>query len=132
MYVDVILPLALPGLLTYKVPAGDENAVQEGARVIVPLRGKRLHTAVVRRIHHHQPEHPTEPFLSVLDVSPILSKETLQFWDWVAAHYCCGPGEVALAALPSGMRLASETKLELSPDSDELDEIGRASCRERV
>ena len=122
MYVDVILPLALPGLLTYKVPAGDENAVQEGARVIVPLRGKRLHTAVVRRIHHHQPEHPTEPFLSVLDVSPILSKETLQFWDWVAAHYCCGPGEVALAALPSGMRLASETKLELSPDSDELDE----------
>lgn len=122
MYVDVILPLALPGLLTYSVPAGDENAVQEGTRVIVPLRGKRLHTAVVRRVHHHKPAHPTAPFLSIVDAKPILSQETLRFWDWIAAHYCCGPGEVALAALPSGMRLASETKLELSPDADDLDE----------
>jgi len=122
MYVDVILPLALPGLLTYAVPAGDEAAVQEGCRIIVPLRGKRLHTAVVRRIHHQKPGHATEPYLSVLDEQPILSEETLKFWDWTAAHYCCGPGEVALAALPSGMRLASETKLELSPDADDLDE----------
>ena len=122
MYVDVILPLALPGLLTYAVPAGDEAAVQEGCRIIVPLRGKRLHTAVVRRIHHQKPDHATEPYLSVLDEQPLLSEETLKFWDWTAAHYCCGPGEVALAALPSGMRLASETKLELSPDADDLDE----------
>ena len=77
MYVDVILPLALPGLLTYAVPAGDEAAVQEGCRIIVPLRGKRLHTAVVRRIHHQKPDHATEPYLSVLDEQPLLSEETL-------------------------------------------------------
>lgn len=122
MYVDVILPLALPGLLTYEVPSGDESAVQEGCRIIVPLRGKRLHTAVVRRIHNNKPDHATEPYLSVLDTQPLLSPATLKFWDWIASHYCCGPGEVALAALPSGMRLASETKLELSPDAEERDE----------
>ena len=122
MYVDVILPLALPGLLTYAVPEGDGEAVREGSRIVVPLRGKRLHTAVVRRVHHERPEYVTEPYLSLLDAEPMLSAPTLKFWDWMSAHYCCGPGEVALAALPSGMRLASETKLELSPDVEDLDE----------
>lgn len=122
MYVDVILPLALPGLLTYAVPDGDGGVVREGSRIVVPLRGKRLHTAVVRRVHQERPEYVTEPYLSLLDVEPMLSDPTLKFWDWMSAHYCCGPGEVALAALPSGMRLASETKLELSPDVEDLDE----------
>ena len=120
MYVDVILPLALPGLLTYAVPEG--VVVEVGARIVVPLRGKRLHTAVVRRLHDRRPEHSVEPFVSVLDEAALLSESTLRFWDWMAAHYCCGPGEVALAALPSGMRLASETKLQLSPDSEGMDE----------
>ena len=123
LYVDVILPLALPGLLTYAVPMGDEGAVRAGCRVVVPLRGKRLHTAVVRRVHGDRPEHRTEPYLSLLDDAPLLSEQTLRFWDWMSAHYCCGPGEVALAALPSGMRLASETKLELSPEAEDLDEL---------
>ena len=60
MYVDVILPLALPGLLTYKVPAGDENAVQEGARVIVPLR---------RRSVNFSANSDLKPFRAFLDDS---------------------------------------------------------------
>ncbi len=56
-YVDVILPLALPGLLTYGVPEDDAARVGAGMRVVVPLRGKRLHTAVVRRVHSERPEH---------------------------------------------------------------------------
>lgn len=122
MYVDVILPLALPGLLTYAIPEGEVSRVRVGSRVVVPLRGKRLHTAVVRRIHGVAPDHATEAFVSLLDADPILSEQTLQFWDWMAHHYCCGPGEVALAALPSGMRLASETKLQLAPDADSMDD----------
>ena len=114
MFVDVILPLALPGLLTYAVPEEVGTRVKVGCRVIVPLRGKRLHTAVVREVHERKPAHATLPFVSLLDTTPLLSLETLKFWDWMSSHYCCGPGEVALAALPSGMRLASETKLQLT------------------
>ena len=121
-YVDLILPLALPGLLTYQVPAEHAGAVKVGSRVVVPLRGKRLHTAVVRSIHDRTPEHRTEAFVSLLDREPLLSEETLGFWDWMAGHYCCSPGEVALAALPGGMRLASETKLQLALDADERDD----------
>jgi len=121
-YVDVILPLALPGLLTYAVPQEHAGTVRVGSRVVVPLRGKRLHTAVVRSIHDRKPEHRTEPFVSLLDAEPLLSGVTLGFWDWMAGHYCCSPGEVALAALPAGMRLASETKLQLAPDAEERDD----------
>ena len=76
MYVDVILPLALPGLLTYAVPEG--VVVEVGARIVVPLRGKRLHTAVVRRLHDRRPEHSVEPFVSVLDEAALLSESTLR------------------------------------------------------
>ena len=123
-YVDVILPLALPGLLTYAVPPEHEGSVSVGCRVVVPLRGKRLHTAVVRNIHYSKPEHRTEAFVSLLDEKPLLSEITLRFWDWMAGHYCCSSGEVALAALPAGMRLASETKLQPAPDAEERDDSG--------
>ena len=123
-YVDVILPLALPGFLTYAVPPEHAEAVRVGSRVVVPLRGKRLHTAVVRSIHDRTPGHRTEAFVSLLDVEPLISEVTLGFWDWMAGHYCCSPGEVALAALPAGMRLASETKLQPAPDAEERDDSG--------
>lgn len=123
-YVDVILPLALPGLLTYAVPPEHAGTVRVGSRVVVPLRGKRLHTAVVRAIHGQAPGHRTEAFVSLLDAEPLLSETTLRFWDWMSGHYCCSPGEVALAALPAGMRLASETKLQPAPDAEERDDSG--------
>lgn len=124
MYVDVILPLALPGMLTYLVPPEERERVRPGIRVVVPLRGKRMHTAVVHHVHHAKPDHKVDALVSVLDASPLLSEPTLKFWDWMAAHYCCGPGEVALAALPSGMRLASETKLALGPEVEGWDDSG--------
>ena len=88
MFVDVILPLALPGLLTYAVPEEVGTRVKVGCRVIVPLRGKRLHTAVVREVHERKPAHATLPFVSLLDTTPLLSLETLKFWDWMSSHYC--------------------------------------------
>ena len=62
--------------------------------------------------------------MSLLDAEPLLSETTLRFWDWMSGHYCCSPGEVALAALPAGMRLASETKLQPAPDAEERDDSG--------
>ena len=68
-YVDVILPLALPGLLTYAVPPEHAGRVRVGSRVVSPP-GKRLHTAVVRAIHGQAPGHRTEAFVSLLDAEP--------------------------------------------------------------
>ena len=79
MYVDVILPLALPGLLTYAVPDGDGGVVREGSRIVVPLRGKRLHTAVVGRVHQERPEYVTEPVWEALDLLRLLQQNKFSF-----------------------------------------------------
>ena len=40
----------------------------------------------------------------------------LEFWKWVAEYYICTVGDVYKAALPSGMKLESETVVEYNPD----------------
>jgi primosomal protein N' len=55
-YVDVILPLPLPGLFTYSVPEGMEGRVVFGKRLLVPLGrskkyiGMAVNTRMVRRL----------------------------------------------------------------------------------
>jgi primosomal protein N' (replication factor Y) (superfamily II helicase) len=41
-----------------------------------------------------------------------------RFWDWMADYYMCYPGEVMNAALPSALKLASETRIVKHPDFD--------------
>ena len=127
-WVEVVLPLALPGLLTYAVPEGVPfNSIQPGVRVVVPLRGRRLYTAIVHHARLDAPAYKVVPIEAVLDERPVVPIQALKFWDWIAEYYMCGLGEVALAALPAGLRLGSETRVELAAstlENKEFDEAG--------
>jgi primosomal protein N' (replication factor Y) len=128
VWVDVVLPLALPGLLTYAIPPEIEAAsLKPGVRVVVPLRGRRLYTAVVRQIRLDCPDYKVVPIETVLDDKPVVPAVALKFWDWISAYYMCGMGEVALAALPAGLRLGSETRVELV-DANRADEELQSSA----
>ncbi|MBX2980397.1 MAG: primosomal protein N' [Flavobacteriales bacterium] len=129
VYVDVILPLAVPGLYTYAIPAGMEG-VESGVRVAVPFgRGRKHYGAVVRRVHQERPpQEKVRPILSVLDSTPVVTEVQLQLWERIADHYLCTLGEVMLAALPGQMALSSETRLVAAPDAAEDHELkGRAA-----
>jgi primosomal protein N' (replication factor Y) len=39
----------------------------------------------------------------------------LEFWQWLAGYYLCHEGEVMNAALPSALKLASESRISLNP-----------------
>ena len=75
-----------------------------GVRVLVPL-GRKTITGVVYR--KHQGDLPAtvkvRDVLDVLDEQPILTKEQLLLWEWMADYYMCTLGEVMSAALPSGI-----------------------------
>lgn len=75
-----------------------------GVRVLVPL-GRKTITGVVYR--WHQGDLPAtvkvRDVLDVLDEQPILTKEQLLLWEWMADYYMCTLGEVMSAALPSGI-----------------------------
>lgn len=127
LFVDVIVPLALPGMLTYRVPVTENDKIAEGMRVIVQLGKQKLYTAVVARIHSHAPSGYTARYIeSVLDHDPIIRKSQIAMWEWMAHYYCCTIGEVMNAALPAGLKLASESRFtlidDLSATEQQLDE----------
>jgi len=109
-FAEVIVPLAIPGTLTYLVPSDWPVEDLTGCRVLVSVGQARIYTALVLTDHTGKPEKgsPRE-MLEQIDDSPIVSKSYLQFYQWVAAYYCCSPGEVFLAAIPSGLRLSTDT-----------------------
>ena len=116
-FVDVLLPLPLAAPLTYRVPFGVEQMVQFGVRVIVPLGRSKLYSGLVVRVHNDAPQQVSVKYLlDVVDDRPIISKQQFQLWQWMANYYLCSLGEVMAAALPSALKLASETKIRLRPE----------------
>lgn len=116
-YVDVILPLALQQLFTYRVPHELSTFVKPGVRVVVQFGKTRSYAALVRNVHENRPKAYEAKYIDeVLDESPVVNDVQFRFWDWIADYYMCTTGEVMAAALPGSLRLASETKILLNPD----------------
>lgn len=110
-YADVILPLPLENSYTYSIPADLEKAVIPGCRVIVHFGKKRYYTAIVMEVHEREPSSAfeTKEIYALLDATPVLRRPQLRFWKWIASYYICKLGDVYKAALPSGLKLESET-----------------------
>ena len=115
-FVDVLLPQPLPALFTYRVPYEMNDLVGFGVRVIVPFGRSKLYSALVVRVHENAPQVTTKYILDVVDDRPVISERQFQLWQWMANYYLCTLGEVMAAALPSALKLASETKIYLHPD----------------
>ena len=116
-FVDVILPLPLHACFTYSLPEDMAGIVQIGCRVVVPFGRKKYYTAIVQNIHYSAPAgYEVKEVSALLDAHPILLPEQFRFWDWLADYYLCTRGDVYKAALPSGLKLESETIVEYNPD----------------
>ncbi|MBP5502304.1 MAG: primosomal protein N' [Bacteroidales bacterium] len=112
LYAEVILPVPLPNLLIYIVPDYLAEQCCTGCRVVVPCGKSKLYSGVVYRFVEQKPEaYELKEVLEILDSKPVVTQEQIQFWQWIAEYYMCTVGEVYRAALPSGMKLESETML---------------------
>ncbi|MGN6647893.1 MAG: replication restart helicase PriA [Cytophaga sp.] len=121
-YCDVVLPLPLPQLFTYKIPPTYIKNIHVGVRVIVPFGQRKFVTGVVKKIHQNKPAaYQTKEILDVLDTEPTMNSLQFRFMDWMAEYYLCTPGEVLQAALPSGFKLSSESMIQLNPAFKESD-----------
>jgi primosomal protein N' (replication factor Y) (superfamily II helicase) len=116
LFVDVMLPLPVKGLYTYRVPYAMNDMIVPGIRVAVQFGKKKLYTALVKEVHEKVPRgYIPKYILSVIDEKPIVNSLQFKFWDWISSYYMCHPGEVMNAALPSAFKLASESKIRLHP-----------------
>jgi len=118
-YADVILPLNVQNTYTYAVPEELLQAMEVGKRVVVQFGAKRFYAALVFNLHDTVPDYSQiKPILSVLDDKPLVNQHQIAFWQWIADYYMCTMGEVYKAALPSGLKLESETKIFLNHDCE--------------
>ncbi|MEO5569756.1 MAG: primosomal protein N' [Bacteroidia bacterium] len=116
LFVDVILPLALPQLYTYSVPAEFASQVSAGKRAVVQFGKQKMYSALIRNIHSNKPEaYEAKPIASVLDQFPMVNEQQFQLWDWMSDYYMCTLGEIMNAAFPSAFKLESETKVLFNP-----------------
>ncbi len=115
LFVEVILPLAIAKNYTYRVPFEMNGAIMVGKRVVVQFGKSKLYTAVVASISKQAPEkYQAKYIIELLDNRPIVTGYQLRFWHWLAEYYMCNVGEVMNAALPSALKLASETRIMLN------------------
>ncbi|WP_321334498.1 primosomal protein N' [uncultured Bacteroides sp.] len=129
-YVDVILPLPLARSFTYSLPDEGEEEIQAGCRVVVPFGRKKYYTAIVCNVHYCAPvEYEVKEISAILDADPILLPRQFKFWEWLADYYLCTLGDVYKAALPSGLKLESETIVEYNPD---FESTARLTEREQL
>jgi primosomal protein N' (replication factor Y) (superfamily II helicase) len=111
-FADVLLPLSLSSYYTYRVPYECNGTVTRGKRVVVQFGRKKLYTALVINVHKAAPAgFQPKYILSVLDQAPVVNDFQLALWKWMSSYYLCREGDIMHAALPSALKLTSETKL---------------------
>ncbi len=120
-YVDVIVPLPLPGMFTYSVPDGMEGDIVFGKRLLVPFGTSKKYVAMAVKVHDDQPEFECKPVEQVLDSNPILLDEQFRLWQWISEYYLSPLGDVFNAAFPAGLKSMEryKPKMELYVDLSE-------------
>jgi primosomal protein N' (replication factor Y) len=132
-FADVILPVPIPKMFTYRVPRSMEGALGIGFRVIVQFGKKKILTGIIGKVHNKPPEaYEAKPILELLDNYAVVNPLQIKFWGWMADYYCCHLGEVMNAALPTGLKLSSDSKIQLNPSYDEAHSKFPIDDRERI
>ena len=115
-FAELVLPVPIPKLFTYRVPAAWNGLVKTGQRAIVPFGQRKILTGVIAKLHHQPPvEYEAKYLLELLDETEIITPFQFQLYEWMADYYMCTIGEVMNAALPAGLKLSSESMVQLHP-----------------
>jgi primosomal protein N' (replication factor Y) len=111
-FADIILPFAVKGFFTYRIPGELDGRIYPGSRVLIQFGNRKLYSGIIFKIHNNSPEgFKIRPISKVLDEVPVVNEIQLKFWSWISEYYMCSIGEVMKAALPSDLCLEGVTTL---------------------
>ncbi|MFM8913196.1 MAG: primosomal protein N', partial [Flammeovirgaceae bacterium] len=132
-FAEILLPVPIPRFFTYRVPQALGDNIRSGQRVIVPFGQKKILTGIVATVHQQPPkDHEAKYILEVLDEVEVIYEQQFKLYQWMAEYYLCTLGEVLAAALPSGLKLSSESMVQLHPEFDIQESPFDFSERERM
>lgn len=119
LFAELALPVPVPKLYTYRVPMALSSKIVIGQRAIVQFGKNKIQTGIVANLHNNPPvAYEAKYILELLDESEIIYPQQFKLYQWIADYYMCTMGEVINAALPSGLKLSSESKIQIHPSFD--------------
>ena len=117
LFVEVLLPLNLKNLFTYRVPIELNEEIIVGKRVSVPFGKKKILAGLIFSIHEKPPkDYEAKYLIDVIDNDTIVDQNQLELWNWMSNYYMSSLGLVYNAAMPAGLKLEGESKMMLNPD----------------
>lgn len=132
-FAEIILPVPIPKLFTYRVPSVLNDTAKVGMRVIVQFGQKKILTGIIANLHQQPPqEYEAKYILELIDESEIIGERQFSLYQWMATYYMCTLGEVINAALPSGLKLSSESMVQLHPSFNHEETAFDFSEKERM
>lgn len=115
-FVQLILPVPIAKLFTYRVPFELNNSIAIGQRVVVPFGQRNILTGIIKVIEEMPPKkYEAKLILDLLEDIPAFNPQMLRFIDWIGAYYMANPGDVLNIALPAGLKVSSESIVQLNP-----------------
>ena len=134
-FVSVALPLPLDNLYTYKIERetfwSKDIDLIIGCRVTVSFRNRKLTGFVISTEEKTDLKKVLE-IDEIVDFTPIINKEMLQFLKWIADYYISSLGNVIKLSLPNGMLKKSdkiislpENIIQLLKNNKEIDQLSQ-------
>jgi primosomal protein N' (replication factor Y) len=119
LFAEILLPVPIPKLFTYRVPFDLNPHVKKGQRAIVQFGDRKILTGLIIEIRNDPPkDYEAKYILEILDEFAAITDLQLKLFQWMADYYMCTLGEVMNAALPAGLKLSSESMVQLHPAFD--------------
>ena len=119
LFAELIMPVPIHKLFTYRVPNSFKEKIRTGQRAVVPFGKKKILTGIVFSVHDKPPtDYEAKYILEILDEGEIIYPQQFKLYQWIADYYMCSLGEVMIAALPSGLKLSSESMVQINPAFD--------------
>lgn len=132
LFAEILLPVPIPKLFTYRVPYALNEKISVGQRAIVQFGDRKILTGVIANINDKPPkDYEAKYILEILDDFPSVTEQQFKLFRWIADYYLCTMGEVMNAALPGGLKLSSESRVQIHPAFN-LDESDHAFSEKEI
>ena len=117
LFAEILLPLPIPGTYTYRIPFELNQKAKVGQRAVVQFGKTKIMSGLIISLTEEVPDCTSIKYLlDILDDDPVVNENQLKLWQWIASYYLCYLGDVMQVALPSALKLSSESKIMLSDE----------------
>ena len=94
LFAELLLPVPVAKLFTYRVPRTLQEKILKGQRAIVQFGDRKILTGLIANVHNRPPaEYEAKYILEILDDYPVVSELQFKFFYWMADYYMCSFGE---------------------------------------